>query len=178
MIRELMDKLPGFFDTDEGRQFFIRHGVRFGMAWDEVIRLERNNGFLPHRNDPESREPVYDSGHNYQLYYRDPMDMIFKDLAVHRFEYDFRREDKSLYQFYYVFCSRSDFMPLSIALTEKYGDMSADGALTERFKKTGTEDDPHQGWNLPAGDDSLIAVDLWMNGIGMCMLAYEQQSRQ
>ena len=60
----------------------------------------------------------------------------------------------------------------------EYGDMTADGAMTERFREPGTKDVPHHGWNLPVGEDSLIAVDLWMNSVGMCLLAYEQQSRQ
>ena len=175
MVRELMEDLPGFFDTDNGRQFYIRHGIRFGMTWDEVIRLERNNGFLPHISNPENSNPIYDSGRNYQLYYRDPVNLSFKDVALHRFEYNFSREDKTLYQFYYVFCTREDFMLLTLALQQKYGEMSMDGAVTERFKKTGTEDHPHHRWNLPAGKDSLIAVDLWMNTIGLCLLAYQLQ---
>lgn len=180
MIEKIKAGLPGFSTTAEGETYFtLRHGIRFGMTSEEVIRTERRNGFRYKKYEIDDGDPLYDSGYNYQLNYEYP-GVNLGGLKLCRFEYNFTRENRTLYQFYYVFPmpSRECFFPLSMALEEKYGPAAAEGRPSEKFGSVWKERiRAHMGWNIPDSEDTFIAVDLWMTMTETCYLAFCRQRK-
>ncbi len=178
MIQDIVTALPGFVKTAEGETCFtLRHGIRFGMTSGEVIRIERKNGFQYKDYDMDDGEALYDSGYNYQLNYQPPGANL-GGLKLNRFEYDFTRHDKTLYQFYYGFPMPSGecYFPISNALEKKFGPATPDGRISEKFSSVGKDRvNAHVGWTLPDDESYFIVIDLWITFMEVCYLSFQRQ---
>ena len=179
MIRDIVNMLPGFSVTDGQKIFTIRHGICFGMPSKEVIRIERKNGFRYREYETDDGSALYDSGYNYQLNY-DVRGKSLGNIPLERFEYNFTRADKRLYQFYYVFGNNTaeSFMTLSLALQQKFGQVADGGHATEKCESVGSRVLLHHGWNFPEDENNyIIAADLWTTILNRCFLAFERKRR-
>ena len=173
LICLLLAVISGSAFAEEG--FSLRGGIRFGMSPDEVIEIEKSNGYDYDLNS--NGEKLYESDYSYQLYYQSCGGQL-GNLSIFRFEYDFDLADKKMYQFYYVFKGQDAYSYLYEALTKKYG--AADNSIpqkTETFSRIQLGLRSSSRWAVPDGDN-IVVIDLWDNEYNTCFLAYQPFNSQ
>ena len=163
--------LSGASAVAEDEGFSLRGGVKFGMTPEQVIAVEKANGFY---YDLTSKgEMLYNTGSEYNLYYGTNVGKL-GTINIMRFEYDFDLKNKQMYQFYYVFKGQNAFAYLSPALTNKYG--PADSACkyaTDKYLEIGADSHiSHNRWAVPNGRETVV-IDLWYNEYDVCFLSYQ-----
>ena len=154
--------------------FTLRGGIKFGMTPEEIIEIEKSNGYeytLTSKGDV-----LYDAGTCYNLYYGQS-DSVFAYLGkqpIMRYEYDFDKANKRMYQFYYVFqTGKEAFDYLTDALCTKYGSCDPSPRFsTEKYADLGHFQIAHNCWSVPDGNNTVV-IDLWHNDYGICFLSYQ-----
>lgn len=148
---------------------YIVDMVRFGMNPEEVIVLEKENG-----HDPQSAD-LYNSMYDLQLYYEDA---VFYSLRCMRMEYDFTKEEKELYQYYYVGKGGdADFLYMQSIVSAKYGNPIITGTESKipdvcsmKYKDVTHSSDTNRAfWHL---DDQKMGIDLWSNDTATVFLVF------
>ena len=152
----------------DGSGFSLRGGIRFGMTPEEIIGIEKSNGF--NNTLTRSGDLLYTTKDSLQLYYNDNTGYL-GILPIFRYEYDFDPVSVKMFQFYYVFDVENAYEYLLQPLTEKYGKPDPSVSIVSlKHSEYGTRDKESR-WLIDDGENRVL-VDLWENSPKSCMLAY------